>query len=87
MKIFHFFSCHDIKMRLCRHIFELEMTPSFFMSQHFYPWHIPTKFQHHLESERKLRQFASLIMFLAKCSPINWLPWQQEMTYPQVFNF
>ena len=49
--------------------------------------YIPTKFQHHIESERKLRQFASLIMFLAKCSPVNWLPWQQEMAYPKVFNF
>ena len=32
-------------------------------------------------------KFAYFIMFLAKHSPINWLPWQQCMIYPHTFNF
>ena len=67
------------KWRLWRHTFELDMTSSQFLkiSQDFYPWYIPTKSFSimWLESEKTFGKFASLIMFLAKHSPINLLPW------------
>ena len=80
MMTFHFLSCRDIKMTIMTSYFGItdDIIKIFLILQYFYPLHIPTKFQHHLTSSEKIfEKFASLIMFLAKHSPINWLPWQQ----------
>ena len=78
-----------LKWRLWRHTFQLEMTSSIFSKFHKVSIHrvfLPSFSIIWLESEN-FGKFASLIMFLATYSPINWLPWQQWMTYSQAFNF
>ena len=37
----------------------------------------PTPSSAYMVNKKVLRRFACFIMFLAKHSPINWLPWQQ----------
>ena len=90
MKTLHFRSSYDIKIMIMTSYFRIrddviKIVLNF--SQDFYPSHIPTKFQNDLTwIRKKFEKFALLIMFLAKHSPIYWLPWQQWMTYPQIFN-
>ena len=73
-------SCRNIKWRLWRHTFELEMMSSKFLKFLKFSAHrifLPSFSMIWLESEKKNEKFASLIMFSAKHAPINWLPWQQ----------
>ena len=90
MTTFHFLCCRDIKMTIMTsYVGTRDDVINFFLiSQDFYPSHIPTKCQHHLTRFRK--NFWKICLFdhvFSQALPINWLLWQQWMTYPQTFNF
>ena len=74
MTTFHFLSCHDIKMKIMTSYFGIKDDVS-----NFFKFHkisicricLPSFSIIWLDSEKIFEKFASLIMFLAKHSPIN----------------
>ena len=86
MTAFHFFSCHEVMTSYFRigdvFNFLLNFTRSLPI---VYSCQVSASSD--LNQERISRKPPSLIMFLAKHSLINWLPWQQSITYPKVSNF
>ena len=77
MKTFHFLSCHDIKMTIMTSYFRIndDVIKFIFNFTRFLP--IIYSYQVSASSDLNQKQFEKftfLIMFLAKHSPINWLP-------------